>query len=618
MKLTDDFKENYLYLERRNTHYAFGRVLAFDTEAYKVELNGKIYSAFRNGDFYDGLDDKHYYFENEKMFKEILYQLIKEEEEKRGEKGRITVIAHNIVFDLRNVGVLEEMLKERSFLGLPLNKGKLVVDDIFYLNFGKIAFLDTFNYFKFSEEEMGKALKLPKVLSKEDYELPPSKWNTLIDEKGKEVVQRDTEILWKYFMNFKKTFENIGISIAETSLKVYKARYMTVPLISMPKIHEDYIRQSYRGGRTEAYYIKEELPFIMYDVNSLYPYVMMTNKYAVSFYREEENYTLNYLEEDVNSYSIFVQCDFEFPHDLERFPIVVRTKIGNTFKLTQKYTAKDVWLTGKEVMAIVKEGGSVKIKKVLLYKQKDLFSRFVKELYEKREEYKKEGNKVMEKFYKLILNSLYGKFGQRIIERIISDDETILSLFENADDEIVTRKNINGLFWTNHGSFATAKLTKNAKSSYPVSVSSEITANARLYNWELQKKFCIENVYMTDTDSFTVSPKAPIPLDLIHDTELGKLKREYEKGVTIYINAPKDYVIYDEKHNIVEIKRKGIPKNALQIDEYKFAFKRFMSPWESKNVNVLVEVQKQREVKKMPDKLNYVKKGKGYWGLPLD
>lgn len=398
---------------------------------------------------------------------------------------------------------------------------------------------------------------------------------------------------------------------------------MPVRLISMPKSHELFIRESYRGGRTESYYIKKELPFLYFDINSLYPYVMATNKYAVSFYREEENYSLNWLEEDVENYSIFALIDYDFSHDYERLPIVVRVKIGNNYKLTQKYSAQDVWLTGKEVLEILKEGGNVKIKKVLLYKQRDLFSRFVYDLYKKREEYKKEAErgdqkaKVMEKFYKLILNSLYGKFGQRIVERIISDDETILSYFEDIEDNI-TRKNINGLYWTFHGSFATAKLSKSPKSSYPVSISSEITANARLYNWKIQKIFGVENVYMTDTDSFVVNPKASIPLDLIDDTELGKMKREYEKGATIYINAPKNYIVFDKDHKPIEIKRKGIPKNAIEIEDYKFAFKRILSPWELKNVNAIVEVEKVKEVKKMPDKLKYIEKEGGYWGLPLD
>ena len=615
--------ENYLYLEKKNSYYRFGKIISFDTEGYKVELNSRIYIAFKCGDFYDG--NLHYYFEDEKEFKEILLNLIKEEEQLKGNKAKITVIGHNIVFDLRNVGVLEELLKKKEFLGYPLYKEKLIVDDIFYLDFGRIAFLDTFNYFKYSEDVMGKLEGLKKILSKEEYELPPSKWNYLIENKAKEVVQRDTEILYRHFMSFKKAWKNIiGISIAETSLNVYRVKYMPVKLISMPKSHESFIRESYRGGRTEAYYIKKELPFLYFDINSLYPYVMATNKYAVSFYREEGNYSLNWLEEDVNSYSIFALVDYEFPHDLERLPIVIRTKIGNVQKLTQKYKSENVWLTGKEVLAILKEGGNVKIKKALLYKQRDLFSRFVYDLYKKREEYKREAEKgdqkakVLEKFYKLILNSLYGKFGQKIVERIISDDETILSIFEYESDESITRKNINGLYFTYHGSFATAKLSKNPKSSYPITISSEITANARLYNWEIQKRFGIENVYMTDTDSFVVNPKASIPLDLIHDTELGKLKREYENGKYIYINAPKNYIIYDENHNAIEIKRKGIPKNAIEIEEYKFAFKRILSPWEITNVNLIVEVEKTREIKKMPDKLKYVEREGGFWGLPLD
>jgi len=636
-KISKEDKENYLYLEKRkewNRYHRFGKVVAFDTEAYKIREGNDIIYTFRNADFFDGKN--HYYTESkdevEQKIKEIVEKVIKE----RGDNAKVTIIAHNIEFDLRNSGLIK-VLWEKELIGYPL-KGSLIIDDNFYLSFGTVDLLDTFNYFKYSEREMGKLEGLEKILTEEEYNLPPEQWNPLIEKRGEEVVKRDTEILWKHFYNFRKTQGNVGISISQTALLQYQTKYMPVDYITMPKAHEQFIRASYRGGRTEAYYIKEPLPFVYLDINSLYPTVMKMYNYAYKFYKEYDSFSIEHLESDINNWSFFVLCDYEFPNDLERLPIVVKTKLEDGVKLTQKYSATNVWLTGREVLQILKESGNVKIHKVLMYYSTNLFYEFVDNIYRLREIAKKraketEGTpeeskyKVLEKFYKLILNSLYGKFGQKAIERIVENEEVFLNMLEDLtnENERVVRKKINNMMWSFHGSFATAKNTKNAKSSYPVMVSAEITANARLFNWEFQKKFGIENVYMTDTDSFVINPK--VPYESYIGDELGMLKREYYKNGEQYILilAPKYYKILDANYQIVidpktgepEYKSKGIPKNAIQVEEYRYKFPHIQTLLETVNPTVMKEVWKERQIKLVNNKLRYVQRGKGLWGLPL-
>jgi DNA polymerase elongation subunit (family B) len=98
-----------------------------------------------------------------------------------------------------------------------------------------------------------------------------------------------------------------------------------------------------------------------------------------------------------------------------------------------------------------------------------------------------------------------------------------------------------------------------AQDSIP-SISSTVTAHARMLLWKLIKIAGRENVLYCDTDSLFVSRSGYDNLkDWISPTELGKLK--LEKSGIVEIRGCKDYTFNGE------VKRKGIKKNAEKIGD---------------------------------------------------
>ena len=53
----------------------------------------------------------------------------------------------------------------------------------------------------------------------------------------------------------------------------------------------------------------------------------------------------------------------------------------------------------------------ITIQKEIIYKEEKIFENYVLDLYKKKNESKLKNEKILESFYKLLLNSLYGKFG---------------------------------------------------------------------------------------------------------------------------------------------------------------------------------------------------------------
>src|SRR5690606_16794814 len=65
-----------------------------------------------------------------------------------------------------------------------------------------------------------------------------------------------------------------------------------------------------------------------------------------------------------------------------------------------------------EIDYALKSEINVDVDEVVVYKMLSLFKNFVANFYSKRETAKKQGDRVSDMLYKLLLNSLYGKFGQ--------------------------------------------------------------------------------------------------------------------------------------------------------------------------------------------------------------
>ena len=104
------------------------------------------------------------------------------------------------------------------------------------------------------------------------------------------------------------------------------------------------------------------------------------------------------------------------------------------------YGSFDTVLCQPELEFLEKNGSINYIYEISIYKMEKLFDDFVTFFYEKRLEYKKSNDNVNEQFCKLMMNTQYGKWGQR---NIVRRELTIDDKFMIENQVIISRMFLN-------------------------------------------------------------------------------------------------------------------------------------------------------------------------------
>src|SRR6266508_4406097 len=173
-----------------------------------------------------------------------------------------------------------------------------------------------------------------------------------------------------------------------------------------------------------------------------------------------------------------------------------------------------------------------------------IFEKYINDLYNIRLNYPK--TDPMNLIAKLLLNSLYGRFG-------MDDNFTFI--------EIINKKDyIN--FEKQDGAIESIIDIIEIGNNYMIPVKSPITKlKTDIDNVsETHNNNTLGNLYYSDTDSAYFDK--PLPDSMIDPKRLGALKLEgvYSKGIFL---APKVYCLLDNNNNNIEIKIKGVNKKAI-------------------------------------------------------
>ena len=165
-------------------------------------------------------------------------------------------------------------------------------------------------------------------------------------------------------------------------------------------------------------------------------------------------------------------------------------------------------------------------------------------------------------FYKLLLNSLYGKFGQKTFTstEIVNNSQEMynnLGQFDRLINFEVVNNKIIMEYETKGDDKNVGKLIR---------FSSYISALSRCNLSEVMRDIGHENIYYCDTDSIFTSKK---PSDKYIDNNiLGKWKEETKTPINrALFLAPKTYY-YNCDDNINDMKAKGIKAKELSYNDY--------------------------------------------------
>lgn len=485
------------------------------------------------------------------------------------------LFAHNLTFDLTIVDFWNRHEKE----GYDLTYAVLENPPMFLSltrEGKKLCIVDTFNFWKQPVSAMGASMGMPKL------EMPKG---AKLDKTWKGYCLRDVEILVNQVL---KLFEflltndlgSFRISAPGLAFGTFRRRFMS---------HEIFIhdrnkvlaleRSCYSGGMVRNFFIGSvsNQTLYKYDVNSLYP-AMMLKEYPTKLLESHEKIKGEYL---LNVMRGKGACAWVEMRVYDRtYP---KRHNNRLCEVSGKFST---FLCGQELFNALQLGHVSMVKYAAIYDVAPIFREYVEFFWELRRAYQRNSNKVGEQFVKLLMNSLYGRFGMKghkwieftnrslqdyyiyygkpCPERYLTKDfSPIVSSFrhkweaEGLDDPIILR------YFS--GRLEMQFPTGEHRESF-CGISAFVTAYARERLRELIAIAGEKECYYCDTDSLFVSElgsKRLIKSGEVDPTKLGKLKLEgTSKQSTFY--GPKDYIFKEEAV------RKGIRKNAVQITEDTF------------------------------------------------
>ncbi len=460
----------------------------------------------------------------------------------------LIIIGYNVGYDLRLVNAFNNLAR----LDYKLTR-VYIAQGVIILKWKKekhnILMLDAMNYFDGSLEKWGSMLGVEKV----DVD-----FMNCTDEKLMKHCYKDVEILdrlMSFWLRFIKE-KNLGCFSPTRSSQAFMAfrhRFMEHDIF----IHIDnnatkIERESYHGGRVECYQIgKVKAPKIWkLDVNSLYPYIMSVEPVPVKLINYVYKSDLARLQRASKKYAVIARVFVDTPE--ATFPVIHDKKL--IYPIGRFQTV----LAGPELKYALKKKYIIDVEDFVQYEQAIIFKPYVKYMYKLRMKYKRQGEDIYQAMVKKMMNSLYGKFGQK------SESWTNVKCHPQAKDG--THRILDGMTGQWYRTVVMGgqqwKIVEGEESynSFPA-IASFITSGSRLHLWKLILKAGRENVFYLDTDSLFVNAKGYWNLKkYIDPKKLGFLKLE-EVLTSLEIFSAKDY------RTNTQTKTKGISKSAVKVGE---------------------------------------------------
>ena len=508
-----------------------------------------------------------------------------------------TLYFHNLKFDgeyifyylLSNgyeVVQTKNEVHDKSFVCLISNTGQFYSIEIYkragkYPN--KITLYDSMKIFNFSVDKVAKGFDLPLSKLELDYNTYREVGHQLTEHEV-EYILHDVKIMalaldTMFKEGLKKmTIAGDAINYYKSTLSDFKFYF---PVLS--KQIDDDVRESYKGGFTylNPLYKEKDIKrdIIVLDSNSMHPSHMMNDWMPIGtpeYYQGEYQYDPLY-----PLYICRISCSFEIKKG--KIPSIqlkktrgfipteyIETTNGEIVTLTLTSVDYELFRMQYNITSKLIFHDGYKFKRL-----KGLFSSYINYWIERKTNAKKDGNKALYTITKLMLNSLYGKFGLNPKVQgkypVIEDDKIRYHLYpEEIRDSV----------YCPVASFITSY------SRYDI-----ITTSQAIRDYSL-KTYGEDYYIYSDTDSIHMIKLTDEELANIikmDDYKLGYYKRESEAVRGIYIRQ-KCYLEIDKDGNMnttvaglpkklgkyvtVENFKKGFSIKASEEDkEHKLAFK---------------------------------------------
>lgn len=291
--------------------------------------------------------------------------------------------ATNLEYDLVNL-YGEDRLHELSFsFGKSYLVGALWPEH-------NVIFRDTVRHIPLSVRELGELVGIPKL--------------EMQKEQGENVAYcvRDATITRRTAKWLDALYKEFGIApkqtLASSALTIWREKYWRQDVTLPTEEIYTNAKQAYYGGRTEAFAIGSWDNVRVLDVASMFPWAMMHARFPLPWGKFKRR-LMDCEPQETGFYLASIDCDYPYPF------LPVRTNKGTAYP-TGKWEA---WYSGIELIAAKARGIGVRIKRGYEFVEEcEPFKGYVTDFFRLKNEAKGPARLG----YKLLLNSLYGKFGQ--------------------------------------------------------------------------------------------------------------------------------------------------------------------------------------------------------------
>lgn len=488
----------------------------------------------------EGAYTSRFFTDREEMWRALLYY---------GARG-VWLWSHNLEYDLPVVA------------GDHLFEGSLIFThgSMLWATYGegrhKVRFYDSANLFpRISVEAVGAMVDLPKVSLSSDLlkrlalGLPFSSFSVDEQRMIERYNRRDAEVIYRAVESLQELALDLGgqlkPTLAGVSMDLYRRKFHRWPWMALGEKANELARPAFYGGRTESFRVGQVPGMTLYDITSLYPWVLSKAPFP-----HPNHLHLMVPHNPAGSWWSWegvVSARVRVP-DVFIPPLPVRYQgrlffpVGSTDGLWTIAELRQAILDGVELERVDWVFGS------------DVtfnpFSDFVETLFERRMGYLV-SDPTRANLIKLILNSLYGRFGLNPAHGL----EQMVPLIDPIDWD-----DLDGYTVIELGGDLVARGPL-ASRGYPTYINtlfaSQITAYGRVRLLD-ELKNQGEHAAYCDTDSVMTDGKVQVG----HGLGAWRVERENFRADLI---GPKEYAIYqagEEPH----YKVKGVP--AYVREEY--------------------------------------------------
>lgn len=335
-------------------------------------------------------------------------------------------------------------------------------------------------------------------------------------------------------------------TIASTAMRLFRRAYLQRD-IQTSRAENLILREAYIASRVEVFK-KQGSDLCQYDINSSFPASM-----TLPCPGELQRITLQLPE---SGDCFFADVTVRIP-DMDIPPLPYR-RAGKVFFPTGEWRQ---WYSGVDVRLAEEKGQIVKVHECHHYDQRLDLREYVLDIYERR---KNSTSDFQREIYKILLNSLYGKFGEQTekTKLLLHPEDFDSYLRPDVRTGVIPGERVNGM----DGAVLVTEDREIAHEHLPFAV--HITAHSRKKITEIL--WMAGDAYYADTDC-AVTQNRNIPVS----AELGDLKLESDI-LNGFFFAPKFYLVEERKANKksgeIEVKWKVKSKGFSRLTPDMFAF----------------------------------------------